>query len=311
MNSREGDSDRMTRAFWRQPREGGSINRLVFTRDAPLGLVPIGGRSTDRPHFAVVVDGDAAAEQAIVDFLGRDRMRGRVAEAVCDFVEEVAKVLAEYGEAQYELVATADGPPAEGNTESRRAPRRLELVPPRSLRTVGPFVVQVVPRDNAKTPQFIRVPRKKIFTIRLPRSLGTPWSHRRMLRRLDNVERSSRRFVTMTEPTAFPKGYDHDASQRATESAVVRLTRRWGVLPFLEPKNMTGYFVIAGAVCHRRAQAILRDHIVQTLNALLRIEGLAEIRLEGLPSVTDIEHTLKELAAGGIDLKQASESTRI
>jgi hypothetical protein len=311
MNGRGGGSDRTTRAFWRQPREGGSINRLVFTRDAPLGLVPIGGGSTARPHFAVVIEGDAAAEQAIVEFLGRDRIRGRIAEAVCDFIEEVAKVLAEYGEAQYELVATADVAPVEGDTESRRAPRHLGLVPPRSLHAVGPLVVQVVPRDNAKTPQFIRVPGNKILTIRLPRSLGTPRAHRRMLRRLDNVERSSRRFVTMTEPTAIPKGYDHDASQRASESAVVRLTRRWGVLPFLEPKNMTGYFVIAGAVCHRRAQAILRDHIVETLNALLRIEGLAEIRLEGLPSVKDIEHTLMELAAGRIDLKQASESTRI
>lgn len=311
MNGREGDGDRITRAFWRQPGEGGSINRLVFTRDAPLGVVPIGGRSTDRPDFAIRFDGDAAAEQSIVAFLGRDRMRGRFAEAVCDFIEEVAKVLAEYGEAQYELVATSDGPPAEGETGSRGARRRLELVPPRSLRILGPLVVQIVPRDNAKTPGLIQVPRKKIFTIRLPRSLGTPWSHRRMLRRLDNIERSSRRFVTMTEPTAIPNGYDYAASQRASESAVVRLTRRWGVLPFLQPENMTGYFVVAGAVHHRRAQAILRDHIVQKLNARLRVQGLSEIRLEGLPSVADIEHTLEELAAGRIDLKQASESTRI
>jgi hypothetical protein len=72
---------------------------------------------------------------------------------------------------------------------------------------------------------------------------------------------------------------------------------------------MTGYFSIAGAVYHRRAQAILRDHIIDRLNALLRAERLPEIQIIGLPSVGDIDRTLTELRAGAIDLKQASEAT--
>jgi hypothetical protein len=43
---------------------------------------------------------------------------------------------------------------------------------------------------------------------------------------------------------------------------------------------------------------------------VLRAEGLAEIRVEGLPSVADCDRTLDEVAAGRIDLKQASDATR-
>jgi hypothetical protein len=280
MSSARSGSDRVTEAFWRAPSGQGSINRLVFTRDVPLGVVPIGGRSDARPDFAVRIDGDEAAEQAIVSFLGRERDQRLLTEAVCDFIDEVAKLLVEYGEADYELVTRTGSRPADADAAEARPPvkRHLELIPPRSLHAIG-------------------------------RPLGTPRSHRRMLRRLNRVEHASRRF-TATPSTNVPTGYDHRAAQRASESEVIRLTRRWGVLPFLEPKDMTGYFLIAGAVYHRRAQTILRDHIIDQLNALLRAENLRHVRIEGLPSVADIERTLAELAAGRIDLKEALEATR-
>jgi hypothetical protein len=313
MSTARGGSDRVTEAFWRAPSGQGSINRLVFTRDAPLGIVPIGGRSDARPDFAVRIDGDGAAERAIVSFLGRERDQRWLTEAVCDFIEEVAKLLAEYGEADYELVTPAGGDGTDvGDSEDAAGAiqRHLELIPPRSLHAIGPLVVQVVPRDKTTMPRRIRVPTRKVFRIRLPKSFGTPRSHRRMLRRLDKVEHASRRFITATAPTSVPMGYDHRVAQRASESEVLRLTRRWGVLPFLEPKDMTGYFVVAGAAYHRRAQTILRDHIIDRLNALLRTENLQQVRIEGLPSVAGIDRTLAELAAGTIDLKEALEATR-
>jgi hypothetical protein len=313
MNAIRDGSDRVTQAFWHAPRGQGSINRLVFTRDVPLGLVPIGGHSDMNPNFAVRADGDAAVGQAIVSFLGREQSHGWLAEAVCDFIEEVAKLLAEDGDAYYELVSgpapVAAGP---GGAAARPAfERHLEMIPPRSLHRLWPIAVQAVPRDAPAARRLIRVPKNKFFRIKLPQSLGTPRSHRRMLRRLDRVEQASRSFITVTAPTSPPKGYDYRAAQRASESEVVRLTRQWGILTFLEPKDMTPYFSIAGALCHRRAQAILRDHIVDRLNAILRAQGLAEVRLEGLPAVADVERTLAELAAGTIDLKQAVEAVRL
>jgi hypothetical protein len=263
-----------------------------------------------RPGFAVRIEADAAAEEAIVCFLGRDRGQRWLTEAVCDFIEEAAKVMVEHGEVDYELVMDTDTDSAETlNTASPRTARRhLELIPPRSLNVLGPLAFQFV-REKAMSSRLIRVPRRKLFRMKLPRSLGSVRSHRRMLRRLDELEQTSRRFeASMT--TSAPKGYDHRAAQRAGHSQVIRVTRRWGVLYFLEPKDMTGYFSVAGAVCHRRAQAILRDHIVDQLNALLRAEGLAQLLLEGLPSAREIELTLADLAAGDIDLKQASETTQ-
>jgi hypothetical protein len=312
MTASAGDGDRITHSFWRASPGQGSINRLVFTRDATLGVVPIGGRSHERPEFAIRVDGGAAAEHAVVSFLGRESIHRWLAKTVCDFVEEVAKLLAEYGEVAYELVSAREEDSATIDGEdARHAQRHLELIPMQSLRSFGPLLVQLVPRDSTDmSRRVIRVPRRKVFHIELPRSLGTPRAHRRMLRRLDKVEHASRRFTTVTSPTSVPKGYDYGVAQRASESEVIRLTQRWGVLPFLQPKNMTGYFSVAGEIDHRRTQAVLRDHILNRLNTVLRAERLAEIRIEGLPSVTDIDRTLAELAAGRIDLKQASDATR-
>jgi hypothetical protein len=313
MTNTPGRRYRITGRRWRSRPHKGSINRLVFTRDAPLGIVPIGVRSHKRPEFAIRTEGGPAEKEALVSFLGRGSTHRGLTESVCDFVEEVARLLVEYGEASYELVAelSEDIPHDDEANEEPFPNCHLELVLPQTPLAAESIVGPVVPRGGRDVSRRLRhLPADRVFRIKLPRSLGRPRSHRRMLRRLDKIEHASGRFVvSATSMASIPQGYDHEAAQRASESEIVRLTRQWGVLAFLQPKNMTDYFTVAGTIYNRRSQTILRDHIISRLNELLKDVALPEVRIEGLPTVSDIDRALEDLRTGRVDLKQAAEST--
>jgi hypothetical protein len=302
---------RRTVQFYRQRRDG-SIYRLVMTRDAHLGLVPIGGRSSDTA-FAVKLHGDTTRELELVQLLARSSMDYGLSEAACGLIEQVAEVLVSYGEASYELFETVvrertEG--SEGSVGQERARLELDLVPPLSLHRFGPGLFQIAPADgNGKVPRLLRVPADRIWTIRLPRSLGGSRGQRRMLRQLDRLERRSRCFNM--NPTAIPVGYDFVWAQRAVAAAAIRKTRRWGVVEQPSMQEMTSYYTVAGRIENRRAQARLRDHIVAGLNEFLRSCGLPAIEIEGAPSEADIASVLARLEAGELDLVTANKLTRL
>jgi hypothetical protein len=303
---------RMTRSFYREPRRGGSIYRLAITRDAHLGLVPIGGRSTDTA-FAVKLLGDSERQDEVVRLLARHSTDYGLAEAACGFIEEVAQVLVAYGEAAYEVIAadaasmTSD---AQAETGEERTTRELDLVPPLSLHRVGPLMFQIAPAaDGGKLPEILRVSADRIWRVKLPRSLGGARRQRRMLRQLDRLEKRARKFNL--NPTELPAGYDFTAAHRAVNAGVIRKTRRWGVIDQPSTQGMTSYYTVAGHIDNRRAQTILRDHIVAHLNELLTKLGLPSIEIEGVPSPSDIVSGLERLRAGEIDLVTANDLTRM
>lgn len=306
----EARGGRTTRRFYRERREG-SINRLAFTRDAYLGLVPIGGRSSDTA-FAVKLRGDSEREEEIVRLVARHSTHYNLTEAVCGFVEEVAQVMTAHGEAAYETVTRTRSKTSyalAGPTTEEQPGRELELVPPLSLHGIGPLILQVAPAANRrKRPDILRVPADQIWRIRLPRSLGGARGHRRMLRQLDRLERRARRFNL--NPTNLPVGYDFTAAHRAIKAAEIRKTRKWGVTDF-SMQGMTDYYTVAGRIENSRVQALLRDHIVASLNGLLGRLGLPSIEIEGLSTQADIASALARLEAGEIDFATANNLTRM
>jgi hypothetical protein len=304
------DTGRVTRQFYREPRQG-SINRLAFTRDAYLGLVPIRVHASEI-EFAAKLRADNEREAEIVRLLARDSTHYDLTEVVCGFVEEVAEVLTAYGEAAYEVVTRTtpdDSHALAAPSTDEQSDRGLELVPPLSLHGIGPLILQVAPPTNGrKRPDILRVPADRIWRIRLPRSLGGARGHRRMLRQLDRLERRGRRFtLNLMNP---PVGYDFTAAQRAIKAAEIRTTRRWGVTG-LSTQGMTDYYTVAGHIENSRVQALLRDHIVASVNALLARLGLPSFDFEGLPTQADIASTLARLEAGEIDFATANKLTRM
>jgi hypothetical protein len=306
-----GQGQRRTRHFWPQQSLGqGSIHRLVLTRDAHLGLVPIGGRSST-PGFAVEIRGEGDL-QAVSKVLARDRHDYGLAEAVCGFIEEVAGLLVAYGEVAYEIVPRAADPRAERSdgTETALASAAavdLMIIPPLSLRSIGPLIFQLIPGAKRwSRPEVVKVPADAVWRIELPKALGGARRERRMLRYVDRIERRARRFAN---PAGGPTGYDFTAAHRADNAEFIRATRRWGVVGTAWLEGVTDYFQVAGLIANQRAQAILRDHIVEETNRLLRRLDLPEIQILGLPSVSDIDRALADLQAGQIDLVKARELT--
>lgn len=290
------DWDRTTRSFTRPPQDSGSLHAFVFTRDAPLAVVPIGGRSDRRPDYGITSQGSDEEQQTIVAMLG-GRPHDDLTESVGDFIEQVASYLAHYGEVVFEICRR-------GNE------LRLDATPPGSMHFL-PFVAfEWIPRDAVAeegAQRLIRVRRDKLWRVRLPRELGGPRRHRRMLKRLTRNETVMQAFRHGLPPTA----YDLNAATRAELASLIGAMRRWGIIvTFLGGSvQTTSYLTVGGEIAHKRAQAILREHILEELNSLLRRLGLSPLRIVGLPDSRQIAQALAELRLGEIDFKRAIDLT--
>jgi hypothetical protein len=267
----------------------------VFIRDAPLGTMPIGGQSVRRPDFDVEFDGAPEQLAALVQLLN-GRPYEDLPRVVSDFVDEVARHLAEHGEAVFEIVR-------------RGEETRLLAVQPQAMHFLPWLSFEWIPRhataeEGAR--RFIRVPREKLWRVKLPRQLGGKWRQRWLLRKLNRIESIVRAFRGGLPPAS----YDAKAASRAETAAVIAAERRWGMLvTYLQGADVTSYLTIAGSISHVRAQALLRDHILERLNSLLAELGFAPVRVVGLPTAAEIDGVLDELQRGEIDFKEAVDRT--
>lgn len=312
---RRDPTQRLSRAYFPPPpdREPGlpaEGSGFFFARDLPLGLMPFRG-SNENSAFSISLDPpDTAREVWLAELLEvRDRYSYGVEDAVTSFVEETIGFIAYFGERYFEIASVE--------------PEADELPPVRLLPLPwGPVVqlvrsyYQLIPRHarSEDGKRMVRLPASRIWHLRLPRELGSPRRHRRMLRRLSRVSRPVPDFAFPTGGLAPEvRGYDFTTYHRLSDIAVERLTNRWGTIPSLnQVEGTTEYFFVARRLRFLRSQALIRGHILRELNALLERLGVPErIVMTGLPTPQAIDETLGRLERGEIGFKEALDTTRV
>jgi hypothetical protein len=141
----------------------------------------VGDRESE---FAVRVDPEDHDVGAWIAVLlgARDRRWYELEDALCEFVREVAATLALEGEAFFEIVGSprrcGEGLP---DIALARLPfGRVVSVPSKYL--------QVVPKHLWHTHgAWVALPKDAVWHVALPRRLGSPRQHRRLIRRLNAV----------------------------------------------------------------------------------------------------------------------------
>lgn len=226
-----------------------------------------------------------------------------LAEAVCDFVEAAATQIAHTGQAAFEICREDDA---------------VQLVPITAGRliSVAGFHWQKLPRrrPHAEDPnptghrRYVALPRDAVWTLHLPRGLGTPRQHRRTLRSLERASAVTTAFAVATPDLGRRVGYDFVVHRDASDRVQERLTRRWGsTLSLQRPVGTSSeYFFIARRLAFHRAQALLREHLVASLNRLLPKLGIrGALEVVGLASAEDIAAILGRLHAGEVSFGEA------
>lgn len=279
---------------------------FLLARDIPLGILPIRG-TRDRPDFSVDLQPpDTSREAELCHFLHIGQYEHHsLDEAFVEFVDTSANYIGNFGEVNFEILFDAAGKPL-----------RLDPLPPgRVLRLPGRSVQLIGKRDREQLEVggFVSIPADKMWRLTLPRSLGSPRNHRRLLRRLERLSDPMPPFALNSLDLGRSAGFEFSSLRDACDRLQERATQRWGTIMSIQRPvgSSTEYFFIARRLEFHRAQAELREHIVDRLNELLKRLNVAHsIGVSGIPTAAEIAATLDRLHSGEVSFGQALDSTR-
>jgi hypothetical protein len=276
---------------------------FLFIRDLPLGIMPM-GHGIDKKSWSVSLDpATPDLTDWIATLLDVSRFsRPGLAPAVKAFIEEIARELAYNGETYYEIVTENSGSPP---------PTHLLSLPFGRVRLRRGVFLQHIPESDRGPgePAELEIPAVKMLRLTLPAALGTPDEHRALLRELVKLSTPMPKFALESPELGRDSGYDFAAHHRAQEVAIERAMAKWGTVPSVRRlKGTTEYFFVVRTLQFARSQALIREHIIQELNLLLRRLGVERtISVSGLPAAQAITAAMESLKRGETDFKSAME----
>ncbi|GHU07505.1 hypothetical protein FACS189431_2180 [Alphaproteobacteria bacterium] len=252
---------------------------------------------------------NAGLEKRLTELLGIGRYGNKrsLDESIWDAVDTISSYLVAFGEVFLEIVHEEEDKP---NVTSKS----LVFLPLGKIIRVFGSYVQVVPIKNWKREEkkFYIIPANKIWHIKLPRKLGTPRRHRKLVKKLSLLSESTPSFVLTNDILGNSMKYDFVNRHHNKDIAVEQITSGWGSIRSLgQIKGTTEYYYIANILQLNYSQALLREHILSEINELLRrLEVKNSIKVDGLVSSTEIMKTIRRLHKGEIGFTEALKSVK-
>lgn len=297
---------RLSRAYF--PNSERSDNEPVlyafmFIRDVHTGIMPF--RSGGKYPFTVSLSRkNQSLEKQLQSFLNVGQYGGwSLEEAVWDAVETLSQYLATFGEVYLEVVNKEDVP------KKGIKDKELEFLPLGKILKLFGRYIQIVPLKDWKRGEkkFYIIPSDRIWHLKLPRKLGTPRAHRKMLKRLNVLSEPMPEFALKDGELGSSAKYDFSTHHQLKDLAIERTTGGWGSIRSLSHiKGTTEYYYIVNLLRSAHSQALLREHIIREINNLLSQLGIKNIiEVEGLVSSEGIEVAIAKLEKGEIGFDEA------
>jgi hypothetical protein len=279
----------------------------MFAEDCALAVMPIGGRSSHHPDFDVKVHGlasDAQSATGLLESIGRFGRSLNARELVSDSTYTVAQSLCERGAAVYEI------------TQPEHGLFKAHWFPVDRLIRVPGYYVQWFRRADIKHlgRRLNWIPSGSVWKIEVPKELGGRRRHNSRLRRLRRYETIGPRFMLQQiESGNLDLGYDFKTYTDASVLNVLRATRDWGWnRRDYRDDVLTQFCVIYQLITFNWARAVLRNHIVESINDLLaRLRLSAKVEVLGLPEPDDILRARDKLQAGDLSFDDALGATSV
>lgn len=289
------DKARRPEQYWAQ------LYPHMLFEDVRWGVAPIGGRSESGDFKVSLVPEDQRAQDLIEAGLAREGYSHDLADSVCDFLQECARLAVAYGGAAYEVAHLSD----EEGGELKGF--ELVLIPSGTVRERRGRLVQRLPTAFARSRGFspeIELERDDVLLVSLPES------QRRQLRRmLDSLSFLSTNIMpewvfqfSPMDPKRPP--FEEGLHVTSRKLALVEATREIGWdARGLFADEILEFYQLLRFLRFERFKADLRALILSRVNdCLLRIgrrlgfEGRIEI--EGLPTGDEIESAEEALRSG-------------
>ena len=277
------------------------FNVHMFVEDIQLAIMPIGGRSSKSPEFAVEIQGKSEQAELVTALLQSlaSHDQYHLEELLSDAVGEVARCLTWEGLAAYEIIYDNDnGTYFLHNFTSQR------------LFHIFRKYVQVIPKKDRDlwNKSCVVVSDKDIWKMSIPRVLGGRRNYRSIFKGLTRFQHLGPKFwkndLKLQNYLAY---FDYQYYSRNADIYCLKITNRWGWnRRDFSLNNWTEYYLFYKILQFAWAQAIIREHIVDELNKLLRRLSIeAKIIMKGLPSAKNISIIREQLRKGQVSFNEA------
>jgi hypothetical protein len=265
-------------------------------------IIPTGGRSRKKPIRIDVAPASRTVQTLVASALSRDHgWHAELPSAVAEFVSECAQSVMAFGESVYEIVYLSD------TTAQTIVAFELVRVQPFSVRRRLGRLVQVVPREVVNrrgVSPFIDLPADCILIFKPP--MGIQDSLAKSLESLAVLsEKLMPEFALKNFREATSKfHYDSTGQVYSQKLALAEAGKAigWNARGLFED-DMLEFYSLRRQLSFERFNIDFRTAILETLNEGLVLAGNqmgfeAQISIEGLPTVSDVELAQSELESG-------------
>ncbi|HEX6292946.1 MAG TPA: hypothetical protein VFZ66_27430 [Herpetosiphonaceae bacterium] len=290
----------------------------MFIDDVRQSIMPIGGRAQPGRAFTIEVTPNESAFRTIISeaFVSHQhRNHYSFTQGLSEFITDIAHQLAYRGCVHYEVVPW--GEPEGANPtdvqilEPLLGSRRFQvvLIPGRIINIAG-HTFQLIPRveQAQQRKRFIHLTNSQVWSVSLPEELGTPRSHRAMLRAMARASTTLPTFA-MTQLDKPPQATDFTFRDfhEQQELAMAHETALWGWPGRSMWREQTlEYFMVYRELRFAHSMAILREHILFMMNELLQRRQLpTRLAIKGLPTTKEVQAYIEQLHSGELSFKEA------
>lgn len=278
------------------------IETHMFTEDVHNGVMPYRA-SRSLGGFSVSFEEAPGVVEFLTSLCRHDHSSHTKEDLLRDVVNEIALRLSWYGRAIYQISSVRD-------------PGVLKPCTPERLYVVPGFYIHHVPMADREgfDSRFIVVSKRNVWDLGMPPALGGPEGYRRILRGLKRYRGTLPLFMQedLSAQRATPhfKLSDYVLCKEVHEA---RLTASWGWnRRDLSLNHETEFFSFYRTVTFHWAQAVLRNHIIEELNVLLRrLQIRSMITVQGLPTPDTILEIRGKMVEGKISFDEAYKKTSL
>lgn len=302
---------RLSRAYFPDTKRSDSepaLYAFMFIRDVHTGIMPYrtGGKY---PYTANLARKNQKISKEVAKFLSIDHHDGiLIDETLRETIETLSHHLATFGEVYLEVVYEDD------TNKVGISDKKLVFLPLGKVIKVFGNYVQIVPLRNWQRGErkFYLIPSERIWHITLPRSLGTPRQHRKMLKKLNLLSEPTPKFTYDDGDLGSSAKYDFMAHHHTKDIALESITSSWGSIRSLSQiKGTTEYYYIVNRLQATYSQALLREHIIHKINDLLTRLGVKNsLKVEGLKTPSGIRNAISKLERGEIGFSEAMDAIK-
>lgn len=289
----------------------------MFVEDVGLFIVPYRLRGEDDLEHSVELSDDTRPNRRVVTRIfsegNRQLSYDEFGRSVCEFIRGAARHLATEGRAYYEIGTLREEEPLDEAESSidEHDPIPLPLYIPGKVFRLPGRLIQMIPSPPGRERRaFASLPLARLMQIDLPSALCSRRSLRLLHAQMLTGENDMPNYVVQKALTSLNL-YDLPRYYMEGNAIRQRALGSWGSPDrFLWSVETTDYYAVYRALRFARSMAFLRQHILTSMNALLKRMGFPiSVKMPTAPSIAEIESALTKLEMGQISFDDARKLT--